>query len=93
MDTNLIGLLYFFQYLLRVWETIFFFLGKNQFIVGHDFKNASAGFDQSCFHSHIFLNSLCQTGSLGMVVSFIAVFNGNVFCHALLLSWEFFSSA
>ena len=48
---KLIGLFYFFQYFPMLGEAVFLSLGKNQFIVGHDFKNTAAGFDQFCLHS------------------------------------------
>jgi hypothetical protein len=72
-------------------EAVFLFLGKNQFTVSHDFKNAAAGLDQFCLYPQFFLDGRCQTGSLGIVVSLIAVFDRNAFYHNLLLSREPFS--
>ena len=72
-------------------KAVFLFLGKNQPVVGHDFKNTAAGFDQFGLHPQFFLDGLCQTGSLGIVVSVIAVFDRNALNHELPLSsyWEF----
>lgn len=58
-------------------EAVFLFLRKYQFPVGHDFKDTAAGLDQFCLHPRFLPDRPCQTGSLGIVVSLIAVFDGN----------------
>ena len=67
-------------------EAVFLSLGKNQFIVGQDLKNTAAGFDQFWLHPQFFLDGLCQTGSLGIVVSLVAVFDRNALSHKPSLS-------
>jgi hypothetical protein len=62
---------------------VLFFLGKNQFSISHDFENAAAGLYQFGLHPRCFLDGRCQTGSLGVVVSIVAVFDGNAFDHGL----------
>ncbi len=62
-------------------ETVFLFFGKNQFPVSRDLENTAAGFDQLGLHPRFFLDRLCQTGSLGVVVSIIAVFDRNALDH------------
>jgi hypothetical protein len=64
-------------------EAVFLILGKNQFPVGRDFENTAAGFDQLGLHPRLFLDGLCQTGSLGVVISIIAVFDRNALDHGL----------
>jgi len=64
-------------------EAVFFFLGKNQFPVSRNFKNTAAGFDQLGLHPRFFLDGFCQPGSLGVVVSIVAVFDRNAFDHGL----------
>ncbi len=68
-------------------EPVFCFLGEDQFVVGHDLENAAPGLDQFRFHSQLFLNGLCQTGSLGIVVSLITVFDGDFPGHNFPLSF------
>jgi hypothetical protein len=67
-------------------EAVFLSLGKNQFIVGQDFKNTAAGFDQFWLHPKFSLNGLCQTGSFGIVVSLVAVFDRDALSHNPSLS-------
>jgi len=62
---------------------VFLLLGKNQFPVSHDFKNAAPGFDQFRLHPNFILDRLCQTGSRGIVVSIVTVFDGNTLNHNL----------
>ena len=64
-------------------EAVFLFLRKYQLPVCHDFKNTAVGFDQFGLHPRFLPDRLCQTGSLGIVVSIIAVFDGNIFYHTL----------
>jgi hypothetical protein len=64
-------------------EAVFLILGKNQFPVSRDFESTAAGFDQLGLHPRFFLDGLCQTGSLGVVVSIIAVFDRNALDHGL----------
>jgi hypothetical protein len=71
------------QYLLILREAVFFLLGKDEFPVSHDFKNAAAGLDQFGLHPRCFLDGRCQTGSLGVVVSIVAVFDRNVLDQGL----------
>jgi hypothetical protein len=71
-------------------EAVFLSLGKNQFIVGYDFKNTAARFDQFWLHPEFFLDSLCQTGSLRIVVSLVAVFDRDALSHNSSLSWNSF---
>ena len=85
-NARLVGLFYFFQYLPMLGEAVFLSLGKNQFIVGQDLKNTAAGFDQFWLHPQFFLDGLCQTGSLGIVVSLVAVFDRNALSHNPSLS-------
>jgi hypothetical protein len=85
-NAKLIGLFYFFQYFPMLGEAVFLSLGKNQFVVGHDLKNTAAGFDEFCLHPQFFLDGLCQTGSLGIVVSLVAVFDRNALNHNPSLS-------
>jgi hypothetical protein len=83
---KLIGLFYFLQYLPMLREAVFLSFGKDQFFVGQDFKNTAAGFDQFWLHPQLFLDGLCQTGSLGIVVSLVAVFDRNALNHNPSLS-------
>ncbi len=62
-------------------EAVFLFLRKYQLPVRHDFKDPALGFDQSRLHSRFLLDRFCQTGSLGIVVSIIAVFDRNALDH------------
>jgi hypothetical protein len=71
------------QYLLMLREAVFFILGKNQFPVSRDFESTAAGFDQLGLHPRFLLDGFCQTGSLGVVVSIIAVFDRNALDHGL----------
>jgi hypothetical protein len=72
-----------FQDLPVLRKAAFLILGKNQFPVSRDFESTAAGFDQLGFHPRFFLDGLCQTGSLGVVVSIIAVFDQNALDHGL----------
>jgi hypothetical protein len=76
-------LLQFFQYLLMFRKAMFLLLGKNEFSVSRDFENTAAGFDQLGFHPRFFFDGFCQTGSLGVVVSIIAVFDRNALDHGV----------
>lgn len=64
-------------------EAVFLFLRKYQLSVRHDFKNTAVGFDQFRLHPQFLLDRFCQTGSLGIVVSIIAVFDRNALNHNL----------
>ena len=67
-------------------KAVFLLLGKNEFSVSRNFENTAAGFDQLGIHPRFFLDGLCQTGSLGIVVSVIAVFDRKALNHNLPLS-------
>ena len=70
-------------------EAVFLFLRKYQLSVRHDFKNTAVGFDQLCLHPRFLPDRLCQTGSLGIVVSIIAVLDRNVLNHTLSFLGDF----
>ena len=76
-------LLQFAQNLLMLGEAIFLLLRKDQFPVGRDFKDSAAGFDQLGLHPRFLFDRLCQTGSFGVVISIVAIFDRDFLDHTL----------
>ena len=58
-------------------------LREDQIAVGNDLEDTAAAIDQLCLDAELALDGGRQTGGLGAVVSFHAVFDGD--SHGLLL--------
>ena len=66
------------EYLVVLGETEGLELGEDQFAVHTNFKSAAASFDQGGYVIKLLFYGCLQTCSIRQVVSFAAVFNGNV---------------